>query len=162
MIEGVVYKLFCKDLDGFYIGSSMNFHNRQQKHKYSWNDEKSKEYNKKLYKYIRDNGGFDEWNFEILEMGEYEDKYCMKDRERYFIETLIPTLNCAIPNRTNEEWREDNKDKVYNYKKKYADNNKKLISNRRKINVLCNVCNCEVRKSGLPRHNRSLKHLNNI
>ena len=56
-----VYKIQHKlDFDGedFYIGSTKNFHRRKGEHKF-----KCKDSNIPLYKYIRDNGGF--YNFEI-------------------------------------------------------------------------------------------------
>ena len=127
MIDGIIYKLFCKDVDGFYIGSTTDFHTRKTKHKSSCNNENDKAYNYPVYKYIRNNGCYDKFDYEILELGEYQDEYCMKNRERYFIETLKPSLNSDIPNRTQKEYQQDNREiilkkaRVYS-KKRYQDN----------------------------------------
>tara|TARA_R110000803_G_scaffold89315_1_gene156536 strand:- start:1700 stop:2353 length:654 start_codon:yes stop_codon:yes gene_type:complete len=143
MIDGIIYKLFCKDFDEFYIGSTTKFHHRKKSHKSCCNNEKNKDYNIKVYKYIRDNGGYDNWNYEIVELGEYQDKNCMKNRERYFIETLKPSLNSNIPNRSIKEWRIDEYEKVQAVQKKYREThkeekkeyyekNKEIISKKKK------------------------------
>ena len=132
MIDGIIYKLFSKDADEFYVGSTTNFHNRKNSHKSNCNNEKDKEYNSKKYQYIRDNSGFENWEFEILELGEYQDKYCMKDRERYFIETLKPSLNSDIPNRTDKEYYQDNQEKINEIHREYYKNNKEKLNEKKK------------------------------
>tara|TARA_R110000823_G_scaffold12567_7_gene42098 strand:- start:80 stop:625 length:546 start_codon:yes stop_codon:yes gene_type:complete len=177
MLDGIVYKLCCKDATEFYIGSTKDLYKRRINHKTICNNVKGKLYNKKLYKYIRDNGGFDEFDFEILELGEYEDKYCMRDRERYFIETLKPTLNSDIPNRSEKEWRDNNTEKIKEQRKEHYQKNKKIINennnkyyanNREKTNekqrekITCKVCNSVITKRLLPQHIQTQKHLNNL
>ena len=134
MLDGIVYKLFSKNLDNteFYIGSTIDFHQRQLSHKSCCNNVKSRGYNLSVYKYIRDNGGFDEWNFEILELGEYENKKLLYDRERFFITTLNPSLNGNIPNRTEKEYYQDNKEIICKTTKEYYQKNKEIINNRAK------------------------------
>ena len=179
MLDGIVYKLFCKDADAteFYIGSTKEFHRRQLNHKTLCNNEKRKNYNLKVYKYIRDNGGYDKFDYEILELGEYENKYQLQERERFFINTLKPTLNNYIPNRTLKEYYQDNKEIKKEYAKEYSDNNREKINkrqkeyrvnNREKINekrkekIECKVCNCMIMRTYKARHNRTQKHLNNL
>ena len=175
MIDGVIYKLFSKNplASGFYIGSTKDLHNRQLNHKSCCNREKGKQYNFSVYKYIRDNGGFDEFDFEILELGEYQDKYCMRDRERYFIETLKPTLNSEIPNRTSKEHYQDNKEKKKKqrkehyqdnkeYSKEYYKKNEEKISKRRREKIECKVCNCMIMRTNKSGHNRTQKHIRNL
>ena len=147
MIGGIIYKLFCKDADEFYVGSTTKFHHRKIKHKTCCNNEKNKDYNIKVYKYIRDNGGYDKFDYEIVELGEYEDKNCMKDRERYFIETLKPSLNINTPNRTKKEYYETHREEI----------NEKM---REKIE--CEICNCEINRDGLGKHKKTKKHIRNI
>lgn len=162
MINGIIYKLFCKDYDDFYIGSTIDFHHRKRCHKTDCNNKNRKSYNYKLYKFIREHNGFDSWEFEILELGEYENKYLLHDRERYFIETLKPSLNSAIPNRTDKDWYEDNKEYKKEKAKVYYQNNKNKISEYGKDKILCDICNCNVRRNGLARHKKSQKHINNL
>lgn len=50
-----------------YVGSTTNFHHRWCNHKSNCNNSHVKAYNLRVYQYIRANGGFDSWVFEILE-----------------------------------------------------------------------------------------------
>ena len=75
---GCVYKLCCDGIDDFYIGSSFNMKKRQQYHKSSCNNPKCKEYNYKVYQYIRANGGIDKWKYVILEEREFDNKTALK------------------------------------------------------------------------------------
>ncbi len=86
-----------------YVGKSGDFYQRKINHKSSCNNEKSPEYNKKAYIFIRENGGFDNWDFEILETANLEDEDEAAILERYWIETLKPTLNIQLPAQTPEE-----------------------------------------------------------
>ena len=192
MIDGIIYKLFCKDFDGFYIGSTTDFYNRKTSHKSTCNNEKNKDYNEKKYQYIRDNGGYDNWNYEILEENKYEDKNILRKKEGEFIRNLKPSLNVDIPNRTPKQYREDNKERITQKKKKYYEskkdiinqkhkeyhkNNKDIISKQRKeyyenhkehiqekakVQVECEVCNCNITLCNLSRHKKTHKHINNL
>ena len=181
MIDGIIYKLYSKDDDEFYVGSTTNFYNRKKDHKSSCNNENDPCYNNKKYQYIRNNGGYDKFDYEILELGEYENEYCMRDRERYFIETLKPSLNSDIPNRTQKEYYEDNKEKKKEYrennkekinerdrkyyennkekKKEYYENNKEKINEYKNVKIECKFCGSIVRKSDISRHQKSKKCL---
>tara|TARA_R110001632_G_scaffold28910_2_gene76940 strand:- start:1162 stop:1635 length:474 start_codon:yes stop_codon:yes gene_type:complete len=147
MIGGIIYKLFCKDADEFYVGSSTEFHKRQLNHKTRCNNKNDIKHNYKVYQYIRNNGGYDNWNYEIVELGEYENKNCMKARESHFIKTLKPSLNSNIPNRSHKEYYEDNIEK---------------INEKRKEKITCEICNCTISRDGLGRHKKSEKHIRNI
>jgi hypothetical protein len=61
--KGFIYKLCCLDVNvkDIYIGSSTNFKERRKGHKKRCNNEKQKSYNIYVYKFIRDNGGWDNW-----------------------------------------------------------------------------------------------------
>ena len=71
---GYVYKLYCDGVDNFYIGSTWDMKNRKTAHKTSYNNPKFKDDNRKVYKYIRANGGLDNWKYEILVEKEFENK----------------------------------------------------------------------------------------
>ena len=134
MIDGIIYKLFSKDADEFYVGSTTNFHNRQIQHKSSCNNENNPCYNDKKYQYIRNNSGFENWDFEILELGEYENNDFLRKIEGEFIRNLKPTLNSEIPNRTRKEYYKDNKEKVLKKQQKYyQDNKEKLCEKKREF-----------------------------
>ena len=73
---GFVYKLYCIDpsIEEIYVGSTINIKDRMYKHKSNCNNANDRKYNYKVYKFIRDNGGWSNWTYEILEDVEVEDK----------------------------------------------------------------------------------------
>ena len=87
-------------------------------HKYSCNNDKNKNYNLKLYQYIKQNGGWDNWTMIQIQPYSCGSKKELETQERYFIETLKPKLNNNIPTRTKVEWRNDNRDEKLENKKK--------------------------------------------
>ena len=117
--KSIIYKLCCKNplITDIYIGSTTNFRNRKYNHKTSCNNnsQKNKKYNSNLYKFIRDNGGFE--NFDMIMIEEYscENKKQLETRERYYIDLLKSKLNKNIPTRTLQEHYNDNKNKIKKY-----------------------------------------------
>ncbi len=94
------YKL-CHSTDDtkeFYIGSSDDIDARISCHKSSY---KSGHQQRKLYGYIRRNGGFDNWKFEILEEVVGEQKYDKLLKEAEYVRILKPTLNSNMPGNTS-------------------------------------------------------------
>ena len=85
-----VYKIKCKDstINDFYIGSTKHLKRREKEHSIVCNGGRNK---KPLYEYIRNNGGWENWELVIVEtvlkpeeLFSYEKKHIM---------TLKPTLN---------------------------------------------------------------------
>ena len=73
-----------------YIGSTKNMRNQISVHKSACKNSKYKKI--KLYNYIRENGGFDEWKYDILET-----KLCETPYERYaHMKTLIKLHNATL------------------------------------------------------------------
>ena len=64
----LMYKFVCKDLSikEIYVGSTTNYYKRKMGHKTSLNTVGKKEYNFKVYQYMRASGGWDNW-LEYLE-----------------------------------------------------------------------------------------------
>ena len=106
-----VYKLFNPDCSEFYIGSTTNMKERIRCHKKDCNNENSpRHYNIKVYRYIRSNGGYDKWQYEILEY--IRNSINTKELhgvERKYIDQLKPSLNVQKPNRTRAQHYQDNK-----------------------------------------------------
>lgn len=94
-INAVVYKIFCKDPTymEYYIGSTTDLIKRKSNHKTCCNNIKGLQYNTYLYKQIRENGGFQNFYFEILEQVSCQNKAELLLREMYYINNLKPTLN---------------------------------------------------------------------
>jgi hypothetical protein len=141
----VIYKIQCKDVNitDIYIGHTTCYYQRYRLHKSNCNNETSKSYNCKIYKIIRENGGWENWNMIIIEKYPCNNINEARDRERFWIEKESSTLNVTIPNRSKKEYnqiyriihreeisekakeyRENNKDKI----KEYLECNKEKIS----------------------------------
>ena len=90
----VIYKIVCKneDVKDVYVGSTVNFKRRITEHKYSCNNEKSVNYNLKVYQTIRDNNGWE--NYDIIEIIKQPCKDIAESHalERHYYELL----NCNI------------------------------------------------------------------
>ena len=87
----VIYKITCKDPDikSIYVRHTFNLHKRSLQHKSNCNNSNNKEYNSRLYKAIRDNGGFNNWTIVVVE--NYIDCSSLDDaraRERYWCDEL--------------------------------------------------------------------------
>ncbi len=144
--KGLVYKLCCKDpeITDEYVGSTTSLRHRKGQHKQSTEKEGNAKYHRKVYQFIRDNGGWNNWDMIMLEEYPCENKLQLEKRERYYIEQLRTTLNMCVPTRTDKEYREDNKCIISERKKKCYENKKEQyrqhhrqyrIENRDKINA---------------------------
>jgi hypothetical protein len=110
------YKIY-KDGCESYIGSTVNYNSRKSIHKSDCNNTKSKKYNFPVYKYIRANGGYNTFNYEILD----KKFVCKKDAEIYEGELMKihnSTLN-KLKNYSDDDKKQYNK----NYSEKYREKN---------------------------------------
>jgi hypothetical protein len=96
--------------------------------------------NRKVYKYIRANGGFSNWEFEIVERYSCGSRTELFVREGYWILELAAKLNTYIAGRTRQQYREDTVEQRQMYrdthkaeKKKYRDEHKEQASEVAKI-----------------------------
>jgi len=173
----VIYKLVHKeDEDKYekYVGHTIvGLKYRMWEHRKRCNNEKYKEYNYKLYKYIRENGGIDMW--EIVKIIDYPCKNAIEasKKEGEYITSLKASLNTHLAGRSKEEYTEINREyfnklRRDNYhankgeKEKRNEKyklNKELISAKRKEKIICDNCGSEIRKSDLARHKRRIKCL---
>ena len=140
----VIYKIICKDktITDIYIGHTTNFKQRNKLHKSTCNVVSLKGYNYKIYKIIRENGGWDNWNMTIIEEYPCESVNEARERERYWIEKESSQLNVTLPNRNKKEYaqiyRVIHKEEISEKAKIYRNNNKDKIkdyieSNKEKI-----------------------------
>ena len=104
------YKISCLDktVSNIYIGSTNNFHKRCIDHKSSCNNQKRKEYNLKLYTFIRKNGGFNNWKLTIISEQSNISKKASQILEQEFIvkEEPLFLLNSYRAHQTSEEHAE--------------------------------------------------------
>jgi hypothetical protein len=95
----IIYKITCKDpnVTDIYVGYTTNFIQRKHTHKQSCTNIKSTNYKCKLYEVIRNNGGWNNWQMEIINIFNCADHYEARQKEQiYFIE-LQATLNSIEP-----------------------------------------------------------------
>ena len=118
--------------ENIYIGSTCNLIRRRCQHKDTRINEKNKSYNVNLYKYIRENGGWDA--FIMIKIHDYKcnSKSELKVEERRMIDMLKPKLNRSIPTRTRNELCELNKVVLAEKKKKYRKVNKEVLAEKKK------------------------------
>lgn len=165
--NSVIYKLVHKndqDNENIYVGSTTNFRGRKLQHKGNCYNENSEKYNRIQYKFIRENGGWDEWEMIAIETYPCENKRELEIRERYHIETLKAKLNKNIPTRTPTEHYEDNKERILNRNYKYNQENRDKILEQKKVynseTKICERCGFIGKKKHFKRHQQSQKCLN--
>jgi hypothetical protein len=142
-MHGIVYKFSMKNnaTSKQYIGSTkMILSKRRGKHKHNCNHESAKEYNIPIYQYIRDNGGWDNFEMSIIEeRDDFIDEEDLCKRELHYINELPADkkLNVRKPYLSLEErqtyksnydagWRGRNTDYMRIYCKKWRENKKKV------------------------------------
>jgi hypothetical protein len=64
-----VYRIYCKDpeIKESYYGSTSNYYQRCHSHKHSAKNYKNPKHGFLVYQKIRDTGGFDNWDFEVIQ-----------------------------------------------------------------------------------------------
>ncbi len=170
--KGVIYTV--RTGDSVYVGSTTNFRQRKCCHKSSIYNENSKEYNKKLYQKIRENG---EWDMKPYKKYSCESKLQLHIEEEKVRRELNADLNsqsCGTglsKSEYHKQYHIDNKDKNAEYQKQYAiDNKDKLkeqrkqfrIDNKEKVRERENKktkCECGCIVIRMARHKKSKKHL---
>jgi hypothetical protein len=130
----LIYKIVCNDTNckEIYVGSTTDFTRRKNEHKQCCNNNFHRCYNLKIYKIIRDNGGWINWSMIEIEKYPCHDGNESRARERYYFEILNASLNTVVPNRTLHEYYENNKIKISENKKEYYIKNKEKIKEYKK------------------------------
>ena len=156
------YMIYCKnffDDDGcqsYYIGSHNEFEDREKKHKTTCNNPNIRDHNLKIYKSIRANGGWEDWQF--IHLGRQDCKTEKESRmiEQDYMDMFEPDLNMKraytspelrkkqnqgyyqkdIENKkkNNKKWRDNNKERQAKNVKNWANNNKERRKKKRKEN----------------------------
>ena len=124
-IEYTVYKIVCNDPDikDVYVGSTKNFFLRRNLHK-----SHSTFKDLKLYKTIRDHGGWDNWSMIEIEKFPCKDFNEASKRERYWYEILNAKLNSRNPFMSKEEYCEVHVHDKKEYDKLYRNKNREKLS----------------------------------
>tara|TARA_R110000782_G_C14577698_1_gene388146 strand:- start:73 stop:627 length:555 start_codon:yes stop_codon:yes gene_type:complete len=182
-MEYTFYKLSIGDK--CYIGSTADFHNRTKSHRNDCNNENGKNYNYKLYQYIRENGCWNDVKVMIIDKIIYNHKEQAREMETKFMLMFNAELNSRYPKRSIKEWYVDNreretergrkyyeknKDQVRKRCEKYRETNREIIrerskdyyeTNKEKIEqkrgekITCDLCGKMMRKDSMSKHKKS-------
>lgn len=141
----IIYKLCCKDTEikECYVGSTIDFVDRKSEHKRCCTNELKKEYHTKKYQFIREHGGWDNWEMVIIENYKCNSSSEKRIRERYWTDKIDAELNMIKAHITKEEikeentikcktYYEENKEKFKETNKLYKENNKEKIKELQK------------------------------
>ena len=144
-----IYCLHNENLPEYYVGHTVNLYDRNKLHRWATNI-----YGSKVYKYIKDNGGYNNFKMEVL-----DEIYCLeieaRQYEKFYKNLLGATLNTQEPGRTRKEYRDLN-NPIY-----YENNKEQILEQKKERRHLC-VCGANVRKNGQQKHFRTEKHINFI
>jgi hypothetical protein len=159
----VIYKIVCNDLniEDVYVGHTTNFTKRKYRHKSNSQNLNGNEYEYKIYKTIREYGGFENWSMIEIEKYPCNDLQEASKRERYYYELLNAKLNTVNPSRSKKEYQETNNDKMKIYHKKYREMNKAKTKIERAKQILCDCCGIFTISRHITRHQATKKHIEN-
>ena len=116
--EGKIYKIYNTINDDIYIGSTtQKLCERMRGHRKCVNDNKKQHL--LIYKTFREHG-IEHFFIELIEKYSCNDIEELIRKEGEYIRALKPSLNKNIAGRTNNEYREDNRE----HKNEYYQNNK--------------------------------------
>lgn len=106
--KALIYKIVCNDIKikECYYGSTTNFKARKYGHKTSCNNINSKLYNSTFYQFIRENGGWDNWNMVLVKYYPCNNKLELEREERMCMENDENRLNNNLPAITDDEKKE--------------------------------------------------------
>ena len=136
------YKIICKNtnIKDIYVGHTTDFKTRKGCHKRVCNNSNDKNYNLPLYKFIRENEGWDNFDMILIETVPMENSLEARKRERELIEELHAEINyikkpAVSPEEAKQrkkEWTKANEDQVKEYKHNWQIENRERLSEIRK------------------------------
>ena len=94
----IIYKITCKNetISDVYVGHTTNFVQRKYAHKICCTNNNNNN-NCKLYQVIRNNGGWDNWKMEIIDVINCKDLYETRKKEQEYVVLFKATLNSIEP-----------------------------------------------------------------
>jgi hypothetical protein len=155
-----MYKIVSNDLSipDSYVGHTTNFRTRKTQHKNNITNEKARRYNLKVYKFIRENGGWDCFSIILIEKYPCKDTYEATSRERYWYETLNSSLNMRSPQRSSKEYKKDHKEERAIQQRQYYENHKEEMATKQKRPFTCE-CGKTITWSEKSKHFKTKFHL---
>lgn len=152
--KGKIYKLVSSHTESVYVGSTCRtLYQRFHSHK-SDNQQGKNCRSKELIQY-------DDVKIILIENYPTTSLYLLQEREKYWIKELN-SINFQVPNRTRQEWYQDNKElvKQKDHLRYTGERREKQLKKQSEI-VMCESCNENFRRGYILRHYRTDKHLKN-
>ena len=168
----IIYRIFCKNenVSDLYIGHTTNFSQRKSCHKNSCENPNNSLYNIKLYKTIRENGGWNNWIMQEIDVLNLKNSTEARIKEKEYYDNFKANLNSITPCNENNIFKCDicntpnfNSKTILNEhfsSQEHSYNLLKLEQNKTQIDkFFCVNCNFKCSyKRDFERHNETKKH----
>ena len=171
--NGMIYKLICNDISitENYIGSCCDYNKRKGNHECDCYNINRPHYNQYKYRFIRENGGIDNWSMIKVKEFPCNSKRELEFEERMQMDLLGGELNTKRTFITEEErkisviqykkkYRENNNEEIIEKERVYRELNKDKINKTRKQKFECK-CGGKYTIQNKARHMKTKTHINN-
>lgn len=158
----IIYKITCKDpnIHDIYVGHTVNFVQRKKAHRRASINSSSPAHNCKVYKVIRNNGGWNNWNMDIVAFYKCNDLNEARQKEQEHFVELNATLNSVEPFPSKPVNRIIHVNPLTVNKPTYNENMLISTFNQSNCRYKCESCHFITRnKKDYSRHMLSRKHL---
>ena len=121
------YRIVCRDLNikECYVGHTTDFYSRKCRHKSNCNNTNQEHYNLYVYEFIRENGGWENWDMILIKTEKCNNELEARARERNYIEMFKASLNSMKKPYVSEE------EKKELYKEYYGEHREKILKQKK-------------------------------
>jgi adenylate kinase family enzyme len=166
--KGKIYKIIDTGYKNCYYGSTVESLSKRMSHHRkdyaSFKDHKARYVS--VYSMF-DEHGLEHCKIELVEEFPCDSKEQLRQREGWYIQNNV-CVNKKVAGRTEREYKEQNKDQILERKKVYREQNQDKIKEyrertkgRRTELILCPICNCNIQRCCLSKHERTIRHQKN-
>ena len=137
----VFYKIYCKDVNfhDVYIGHKTNFVQRKHAHKRACNKSTDKSHHLKVYKVIREHGGWENWTMEIIGFKNCKDHSEACTIEQEYFDSYKASLNSILAHKPTIK--------------------RIPVTVKDKLDLFCKVCNVNfTSRNQYEKHKNTKKH----
>ncbi len=155
----IIYKIYCENIDDYYIGVTNCLRKRKATHKLRTTTDQGKHSKALLYKTINENGGWGNWTMKYCGDTGTTDKKEAHRIEDYILNKLKPSLNTLFY-KTDKERKEHRKQIAKEYRK----NNEEILKDKKHIYHHANKEACNKRSHDYYEKNKveQLKRMNEV
>ena len=121
------YRIVCRDLKvkDCYVGHTTDFYSRKCRHKSNCNNTNQEHYKLYVYEFIRENGGWENWDMILIKTEKCNNELEARARERYYIEMFKSSLNSMKrPYTSAEEKRQASLDYYNEHREEILENHR--------------------------------------